>query len=65
VTVLRDNGKEVPTMTQPILPLVHAMKNQAKNFLAAVRGERPAPCTSVEALEDLKIATEYIKWMTR
>lgn len=48
---------------QPVLPLVSAMQNQAKNFLAAVRGQRKAPCESWEALEDLKIARDYIRMM--
>ncbi|MGI6203482.1 MAG: Gfo/Idh/MocA family protein [Eubacteriales bacterium] len=60
VTVMRDNGKEPPTITRPVMPKVHAMKNQAVNFIAAVKGERPAPCTADEAVEDLKIARDYI-----
>ena len=45
----------------PILPNICAMRNQAKNFLLAVTGERPAPCESAEAVKDLKIAEDYIK----
>lgn len=61
VFVMRDNGKNEPTITEPILPRVSAMRNQARNFLAAVRGERPAPCDSREALEDLKVARDYVQ----
>lgn len=61
VTVMRDNGKEPPTITQPVMPRVHAMRNQAINFIAAVKGERPAPCLADEAVEDLKIARDYIR----
>lgn len=61
VTVMRDNGKEPPTIAQPVLPRMHAMKKQAINFIAAVKGERPAPCTADEAVEDLKIARDYIR----
>lgn len=61
VTIMRDNGKDVPVTLQPHMPKLSAMRNQAKNFLAAVRGERSAPCESKEALEDLKIAKEYIQ----
>lgn len=61
VLVMRDNGKELPTLTEPILPKVSAMRNQAQNFLAAVRGERLAPCDSREAVQDLRIACEYIQ----
>ena len=62
VEILRDPGNGItPTTTVPQLPWVHAMKQQAVNFLAALRGERKPPCDSVEALEDLKIARAYIK----
>jgi predicted dehydrogenase len=61
VTILRDSDKEPGPVTEmPILPRRHAMLNQAANFLAAIRGERPAPCTAKEALEDLKVAKDYI-----
>jgi len=62
VTILRDSDKEPGPITEtPILPRRHAMLNQAANFLAAIRGERPAPCNAVEALEDLKVAVDYIR----
>jgi predicted dehydrogenase len=65
VTVMRDNGKEEPSLLQPTLPKVSAMRLQAENFLAAVRGDRPAPCDAEEALEDLKIAGDYISIYSR
>ncbi len=65
VTVMCDNGKSVPTLTQPIMPNTGAMRQQAINFLAAVRGDKPAPCTAKEALEDLKLARDYIYFMAR
>ena len=61
VTVYRDAGNGAPTLTQPILPRRSAMKNQALNFLAAVRGEKHVTCGPREAAEDLSIALEYIK----
>lgn len=61
VTVYRDNGCGEPTVTQPVLPRVAAMKNQAMNFLAAVRGDKPVPCGPREAALDLMIAMEYIR----
>ncbi|MBM7567227.1 Gfo/Idh/MocA family oxidoreductase [Paenibacillus sacheonensis] len=64
VTVFRDNGG-TPTFTEPVLPNQGAMRKQAINFLAAVRGERPAPCTAEEALEDLKIARDYVLFMSK
>ncbi len=65
VTVMRDNGQSIPTITQPIMPNTGAMRQQAINFLAAIRGDRPAPCVAKEALEDLKIARDYIHFMAR
>lgn len=54
-----------PEVVSPILPNVSAMRNQARNFLAAVRGDRPAPCASREALEDLILAEAYIDYRIR
>lgn len=65
VTVLTDNGKEEAQHVRPVMPNVSAMRNQAINFIAAVRGERPAPCAAAEALEDLKLAKDYIDFMIR
>ena len=60
VTVYSDAGG-TPMREEPTLPWTHAMKQQAQNFLAAVRGERP-PMTGVEeGLEDLQVAAEYLK----
>jgi len=62
VEILKDPGKGVtPVTLQPQMPWVHAMRNQALNFIKAVRGEAPAPCLAPEALEDIKIAREYIR----
>jgi predicted dehydrogenase len=61
VTVMKDNGNGIPTIEQPILPRISAMAQQARNFLAAVRGERPAPCEAKDAVEDLKIALKYVE----
>lgn len=62
VEVYTDPGGGVtPTLLTPTLPWVHAMRNQAQNFIKAVRGDAPAPCLAPEALEDLRIAREYIR----
>jgi hypothetical protein len=37
------------------------MRRQAENFVAAVRGERRPPCEAQEALDDLKVAREYLR----
>jgi len=62
VTIMRD-GNGAPSYEIPVMPNLHAMRKQAMNFIAAVRGERPAPCDSKEALEDLKLAEDYIRLM--
>jgi predicted dehydrogenase len=62
VEVLTDPGGDaVPETTRPHLPWVGSMRQQAMNFLAAVRGERPPTCDAAEALEDLRVAREYIR----
>jgi predicted dehydrogenase len=61
LTIFKDSGKTPPVTIEPQLPWVHAMRQQAMNFVAAVRGERAPVCTAEEALEDLKVARQYIK----
>ncbi len=65
VTIFRDSGNGAqPQTTVPTLPPVHAMRQQAIHFVRALKGEMLPLCDSVEALEDLRIAREYIrlKW---
>lgn len=64
VTVMEDRGG-TPITWSPSLPPVHAMRNQAKNFLAMVRGEKEAPCYADEAAQDLAMATQYIRLLNR
>ena len=65
VTVFGDPGDGAPPLTEsPTLPMVHAMKQQAVNFLAAVRGEAEPLTTASEGLEDLRVAREYIRLAT-
>jgi len=62
VEVFYDLGKEaIPHTTVPQLPLIHAMRQQAANFVKAIRGEAKPPCEAQEALEDLKVARDYIR----
>ena len=60
VTVYEDKGRD-SSFSYPVMPNICAMRNQAKNFLLAVTGEKPAPCVSEEAVKDLRIAEDYIK----
>lgn len=61
VTLYRDPGDgAAPEQVTPGLPWVHAMAQQAANFVAAVRGEKTPLCTAEEALEDLRVAKAYM-----
>jgi predicted dehydrogenase len=65
VTFFRDPGDgTTPETREPQLPWVHAMRQQAMNFVAAVKGERAPLCEAAEALEDLRVARAYIKLLT-
>ena len=46
--------------TSPALPYISAMRNQAANFIKAVKGEIKPPCSSCDALKDLEFAADYI-----
>ena len=45
----------------PQLPWVHAMRQQAINYIKAIKGQITPPCEAEEALQDLKVAREYIR----
>jgi len=63
VTVFNNSGAQGFSVS-PRLPNTHAMLNQARNFIKAVQGEKPAPCVSDEAVRDLEIAMDYIRMFT-
>jgi predicted dehydrogenase len=64
VTFFRDGGDGAePQTVVPQLPWATSMRQQAANFIKVVRGEMPPPCGPAEALEDLRVARDYIrKW---
>ena len=64
VEILRDPGGATPETVVPMLPWVHAMRQQAMNFVKAIRGEAKPLCEPPEALEDLKVAREYFRLLT-
>lgn len=65
VEIFKDPGSgATPQTVIPQLPWNHAMRQQAMNFVAAIRGEMPPLCDAAEALEDLKVAREYIRLLT-
>ncbi len=62
LTIFRDPGNgTLPETIEPQLPWVSAMRQQAVNFLAAIRGQAPPPCEAAEALEDLLVARDYLR----
>ena len=62
VTVMEDNGAPGnPKTWSPNLLYVHAMKNQARNFVEFVKGNRPPTCTGEEAVKDLEVIRDYVK----
>jgi len=65
VEVLSDPGDgATPQTSVPHLPWVHAMRQQARNFVQVVLGQADPPCDAAEALQDLKVARDYIRLLT-
>ncbi len=65
VELYRDPGDgERPVRIRPTMPWVHAMKQQAINFIKAVNGGIEPPCEAHQAIDDLMTAREYIKLKT-
>ena len=64
VEILRDPGDgRTPEERRVHLPWVHAMRQQAIHFVEAVQGKRPPLCDAAEAMEDLRVAREYIRML--
>ena len=65
VEFFRDPGNGVtPQSIIPQMPWIHAMRQQAMNFVRAIKGEIKPLCDAAEALEDLKVARDYIRLWT-
>jgi len=65
VEIMRDPGDgATPQTIVPTLPWVHAMRRQAMNFVSAIKGEMKPMCEAAEAMEDLKVARQYIRLLT-
>jgi len=65
VEFFRDPGNGVtPQSIIPQMPWIHAMRQQAMNFVRAINGEIKPLCDATEALEDLKVANDYIRLWT-
>jgi predicted dehydrogenase len=66
VEIFKDPGNgATPQTVVPQLPWVHAHRQQAINFVRAIKGEASPPCDAVEALEDLHIARDYLRLLGR
>ncbi len=62
VTLFRDPGNgRTPETLVPTLPWIHAMRQQAINFVRAIKGEMKPLCEAAEALDDLRIARDYLR----
>lgn len=62
VEIYRDPGNgATPELRSPTLPWVHAMKQQAVNFIAAVKGGVLPMTDAAEALEDLRVARQFLR----
>jgi len=62
VTLFRDpETGSAPVAIKPDLPWDHAMRCQARNYVAAVRGDMAPMCEAAEALKDLEIARDYLR----
>ena len=62
VELFKDPGNGVvPQTLVPQMPWVHAMRQQAINFIKAIKCEMKPLTESTEALEDLYVARQYIK----
>lgn len=62
VRFYRDPGKgATPELVEPQLPWVHAMRQQAIHFIRAIRGDMKPLCEAAEALDDLRLARQYLK----
>ena len=66
VRMLRDPGDDAaPQRVRPQSAPVDAMRQQALNFIRAIRGELAPPCDAAEAIEDLATARDYVEMLAR
>lgn len=62
VTIYKDPGAGATPMLYSLeLPWIHAMRQQALNFIAAIQDQANPPCEAAEAMEDLKVARDFIR----
>lgn len=62
VEIYSDPGDgSAPERLLPVMPWIHAMRQQASNFVKVCQGTLAPPCVASEAIKDLEIAREYIR----
>ena len=62
VEIYEDPGNGVtPIRTFPTMPWVHAMWQQAINFVKVCQGKMKPLCTAAEAVKDLEVARDFIR----
>jgi predicted dehydrogenase len=61
VEVMHDERDSEQRTLAPTMPPKSAMRSQAENFLAVVRGKRDPPCDISEAATDLRVAYQYVR----
>jgi predicted dehydrogenase len=62
VEIYSDPGdSQMPQRISPVMPWVHAMRQQAINFVQVCQGRMAPPCNVNEAVNDLKVVDEYIR----
>ncbi len=61
VELYEDPEGATPSRTRPTLRPIGAMRQQATNFLAAVRGDQPPMCNAPDALADIQLARKYVR----
>jgi predicted dehydrogenase len=62
VTVYEDPGKgATPRTIEPTMSWFHSMREQAANFIKAVKGEKTVLATAEDGMKDLQVASRYIE----
>jgi len=62
VEIYKDPEKgKTPERICPTMPWIHAMRQQAMNFVRVCKGEMKPPCDVHEAVEDLRICRQYVQ----
>ena len=64
VEIYQQPEHEPSRHVRPTMPWIHAMMQQAANFVKVCKGEMPPLCDAATAAKDLKVARDYIRMHT-